>query len=210
MSGVLTDGKVYHNWQTSPNGSWDNWGLLANSVDAQDLTVGQDADGHLEAFAIDTNNQVIHTWYGPGGWSNWGPIAGGSAKSITVGRNPNGSLELFTIGTDGNVYHNWQTTPNGSWDNWGLLANSVDAQDLTVSQDADGHLEAFAINTDNKVIHTWYGPGGWSNWGPISSSSLPSNNSNSNNSSDIHYVNFSGSVGPDIGVNLRYSPHSAP
>ncbi len=97
---INTDGKVYHNWQTTPNGSWDNWDLLANSVDAQDLTIGQDADGHLEAFAIDTNNQVIHTWQGPGGWSDWGPIAGGSAKSITVGRNPDGRLELFTIDTD--------------------------------------------------------------------------------------------------------------
>ncbi|GLW96079.1 hypothetical protein Misp02_01660 [Microtetraspora sp. NBRC 16547] len=107
---------MYHIWQTAPNGNWGNWASLQGH-DLQQLTVGQNADGRLELFALGGDRSVYHIWQTApnGNWGNWASLQGHDLQQLTVGQNADGSLEIFALGGDRSVYHIWQTAPNGNW-----------------------------------------------------------------------------------------------
>src|SRR6266568_4710537 len=140
-----------------------NWSLLGTP--AQQIvnhSVGRNADGRLEVFYIDVNNEIWHIWQtAPNGtWSTLtllNKLANASYySSIAVDENADGRLEVFTVGTDGAFWHIWQTAPNGTWSSWAYLGTPSNVQSttgLTVGKNADGRLEFFTVGTDGALWH---------------------------------------------------------
>ena len=124
---VGTNNDLYHNWQIAPT-NWNqpttvnNWaGETKFSKDsAQQIAVGQNADGRLEIFYVGTNNDLYHNWQlVPANWNqpttvnDWAGetrFPNDSAQQIAVGQNADGRLEIFYVGTNSDLYHNWQTS----------------------------------------------------------------------------------------------------
>jgi len=86
------------------------------------LAISQNQDGRLEAFVIDTDDNIHHAWQNTPNSedsSDWQSLSNATAKSLTVTHNQDGRLEVFTIGNDKKVYHARQTTANGK--DWSQL-----------------------------------------------------------------------------------------
>ena len=109
-----TGGQAVHIWQESPSGNWSASAFF-NRTGWKDLTVGRNADGRLELFAIGPDDWAYHLWQvAPNnGWSDWAHIGGVvSGKQLTVISNPDGRLELFIL-VGGDAWHVWQTPFTG-------------------------------------------------------------------------------------------------
>ena len=143
------------------------------------LTIGQNSDGRLEAFHIDSSLTVQHNWQTVpnGGWNGWGPLGSTEqATSIAVGSNANGSLEIFAIGADSYLYRNYQS-PSG-WSGWSQLLGGWQGKTIKEGRNTDGRLEVFLIGLDNQVYHNWQtrpNADNWSGWnllGPTAQAAL--------------------------------------
>jgi hypothetical protein len=73
------DGVLWHIWQQTPGGNWGGWhsfgkppgGWPSVGILVGDPHVIANADGRLEAFVLDNNGALWHTWQvTPGG--EWG------------------------------------------------------------------------------------------------------------------------------------------
>lgn len=58
---VGTNSKLYHNWQTLPNGNWRGETPFPGDS-AKQVAVGKNADGRLEIFYVGTNSKLYHDW----------------------------------------------------------------------------------------------------------------------------------------------------
>jgi hypothetical protein len=178
--GLMSSGALWHTWQTAPGGSWSAWDNLGGGIGPHNVAVGQNQDGRLEVFAVNTVGALEHIWQtNPGGgWSAWSDLGAPAGPSLTqalaVGQNQDGRLEVFVVATDGALWHIWQTGPNDGWSAWGRLgAPSGGALgELAVGTNQDGRQEVFAI-AQNVLWHVWQtAPNdGWSAWGNLSAPS---------------------------------------
>lgn len=124
------DDYVYHTWQLNRTvlqggacvsaGDWSAPVRLGTAADrAYSVSVGRNADGRLEVFAIGRNSAIRHVWQTQpnDGWSSWQRLGttANTAKSVIVGTNRDGRLEAFTVGTNDKPYHFLQLQPNQSW-----------------------------------------------------------------------------------------------
>lgn len=159
------------------DGSWSVWSPLSNNLPVPSLAafitagVGQNDDGTLQVFVIDTGGQlwsIQQTGAGSGEpWATWGSL--GSPANVqlvgtpSVESNQDGRLELFAKGTDDNAWHIWQTAPNGGWSGWALLTG-VGGGAPSTARNSNGCLELFAINNSGNCWHIWQttAGGGWS------------------------------------------------
>jgi hypothetical protein len=140
------------------------------------VAVGKNQDGHLEAFATNSANQLVHTWQtkyptDPQYWypdliSLGGNIMPGS--DIAVGANADGRLEVFVTWADGTMYHIWQVVPNGGWSNWAQMSPVASVGNtISVGKNSNGTLETiFRYSTERNCIqHQWQlAPGGTTGW----------------------------------------------
>jgi hypothetical protein len=158
------DAGLWQKWQLAPNDGWSEWQTLgtpsANVSLTRQFTVGRNADGRQEIFAVGSDRNVYQLFQTApnGGWSSWQtrgspPPRIRQPDRISVGRNIDGRQQLFVMGADGAVWHVWQTAPNLGWSDWDSLGNPRDKfpvpQDRDLSEpfareNADGHLEVFA------------------------------------------------------------------
>ena len=167
---VGTNNILYHNWQVAPNGGGQlapngGWLVLPNQWkgetpfpgdSAQQVDVGQNADGRLEIFYVGTNNDLYHNWQvAPnGGWADETRFPGESAQQVAMARNKDGRLEVFYVGTNQDIYHVWQVAPNGVWAGETQFPGDS-AQQLAVAPNQDGRLEVFYVGTNSDLYHNW-------------------------------------------------------
>lgn len=181
LFGIGKDGRA---WQITQAGFLlhdfgPTWFVLGRAQNLVDITVGINANGYLDVFALDPNPGVWHIWQtnpNTGEWSggDWQPIWGVDLQSIEVVSNQDGRLELFGLGKDGKMYHTWQTLPNYDWSDWSQLGDAAGLRQFTVGRNADGRLEVFALDPNPGVWHVWQtnpnggaGYNNWSGWQPI-------------------------------------------
>jgi hypothetical protein len=182
---VGLDNQLWHMWQTSKNNSsqWsDSWVPLGGPL-LGDPVIAQNADGRLEIFKVDANdNYLYHRWQtapnSSSQWSDgWTPLGGPfpPRKRPAVSQNADGRLEVFMVGSDGRLYSITQTSKNNSsqWSTavpfegmqWPLSSNPA------VAQNADGRLEVFMVGLDGQLWHIQQTApnGGWvgGNWTPL-------------------------------------------
>ena len=171
--GLMSSGAVWHIWQTTAGGAWSAWDNLDGDIGPHSLTVGQNQDGRLEVFAVNTQGALHHIWQvSPGaGWSSWSSLGSPAglevSQQLAVGRNQDGRLELFAGAIDGALWHIWQTAPNGGWSTWDRLGapGGGALAELAVGINQDGRMEVFATG-QNTLWHIWQTTpnGGWGTW----------------------------------------------
>ena len=137
--------------------------------------VSQNADGHMEIFAVGDDNAAWHSWQGSrnGIFGSFASAGGSLQPGCIVAKNFDGRLEVFAIGTDNAVWHSFQTAINSGWSSWYSLGGNV--KKLAAASNADGHLELFGIGTNNIVYHQWQTApnGGWTgSWATLNSSGI--------------------------------------
>src|SRR5204863_7146587 len=84
-----------------------------------------------------------------------------------ISQNADGSQDFYMVGNNNYAFHNYQTSPNGSWNGFGLTSGSpVLKPGSMMARNDDGRLEAFFIGTDNNVYHRYRNAanGAWSGY----------------------------------------------
>jgi GH25 family lysozyme M1 (1,4-beta-N-acetylmuramidase) len=118
---TTADGRLGHTWQHWPNGAWAPWEAIGPPAGAPNLPAGPLAasanpDGRLEAFGVQTNGDVGHSWQlWPGGpWSGWSRLDRGAdpGSAVAIEVNGDGRLEIFATIAGGQLAHSWQTPGN--------------------------------------------------------------------------------------------------
>jgi hypothetical protein len=170
--GIGGDGAVWHKWQLSPNSTaWSVWNRLDGLTGVQSFTVGRNANGKLQVFAIDAASHVETINQAPSG--NWGghwSSLGGSlypsalkVKTISIGLSASGYQQVFAIDTTNEV-RTWQSvhSPLGWYQTWVDLGEK--AQALKVYSYGNGQMELFGIDMNGQAVHSWQTASGWSPW----------------------------------------------
>src|SRR5229473_723725 len=119
-------GLAWHTAQSAPNGSFGSWSRLGDAVGVGQIAVGQNADGRLEVFAVDTADHLAwHNWQiAPNGaWYGWEWLRDAKGVGqIAVGKNADGRLEVFATDTAaGLAWHTAQSAPNGDFGGWSRI-----------------------------------------------------------------------------------------
>ncbi len=78
---VSTGGQAYFASQSSANGNWNPWAALGGGLalpPAAPVTVAANADGRLQAFAVNSVGQSYSSWQSglTGSWTTWSPLGG--------------------------------------------------------------------------------------------------------------------------------------
>jgi ricin-type beta-trefoil lectin protein len=175
----LQDGRLYHNWQTSPNGGWSGWHPLTDQMVAGGRGVASvlNGAGGLEVYATLTDGALHRRYQTSGGWSGWEPIhlpgpTAGAWQPQAI-RHPDGRVHLFALVTNGpvsnhGIFHTWQTSPGSGFTGWVRLGNA-DTHAFTLQAAAlngAGQVEAFASSDGipSVIRECATCQGGWSNW----------------------------------------------
>jgi hypothetical protein len=117
---------VWYSSEQSPNGAWNNWQPLGGPSGSAivTLTVGENADGRLELYSVDSSGNVWHNpQSAPGsneweGWTSLGSPAGTSLKCITILRDLSGRQIVLGVTPQGVMWQCQQTGPNAGWGSW--------------------------------------------------------------------------------------------
>jgi hypothetical protein len=127
------------------------------------------ADGRLEAFAVDDGGSLRHAWQAtPGGtWSAWAAFPAKPVANPAVQRHADGRLDVFALGPGRAVVHIAQTAAGGAWDaSWSSLGGVANGGPV-VDRNVDGTLEIFVVGTDGAVYHRREAAGGFSPWASL-------------------------------------------
>jgi len=177
-----TDHALWHNFQTSPGGSWSGWGSLGAPAGVAFTTqpaVALNSDGRIQVFETSTRNPNPNDiWTNAqvtpgGGWSGWASLGGGWLTIPAVANNADGRLEIFAQSSnDLAVWHNFQLSPGGSWSGWSSLGTTGQFAIGTAAafRNSDGRVEVFEAGAGSTGM--WQdlqtSPGGaWSGWSAI-------------------------------------------
>ena len=116
------------------------------------IDAGQNADGRLEIFYIDTNHICFHRWQmSPGGeWSEEMPCFD-SAKTVAVGRDLDSCLNVFIIGQGNRLFLKKQSSPSNGWLEPVEMDSQVNAMYLFC--DDSGYLHLFNTGLDNILYY---------------------------------------------------------
>jgi hypothetical protein len=177
---IGTDGHVWQVWQTAPNGGWSDFrdlGAPGPGLRRGDrITVGSNADGRQELFAMANDDAAWHVWqeFPNAGWSEWRTLDKPAARHLSdplVKKNADGHLEVFAPG-DGAFCNRWQESPNSSvWrhEGWNEKPRPRPDVGLTWLEGAlnfTQHLEVVGLGDDGALWHAWQidVKPNWSEW----------------------------------------------
>lgn len=82
------NGEVLHLWWTGSE--YTNFEPLLDQVVASDPFGWTREDGHAEVFAIDTKGELVKTFRGDGGWTEWASLGGGDLNTCLPGSGSGG------------------------------------------------------------------------------------------------------------------------
>jgi len=161
-----SDNGLYHQWQTTPNGSWSGWDWLGGVPLTSDPTVTRHGDGRLEVFVRNPDNGISHRYQGApnGGWSGWEhfPDTNGKVNGNIAAIMYNGSIgvNFFWRGPDNRLYWKRQAVQNSAWEYTRYLSapkGRTLVGDPVVAefdgQRSDPKLVVFVRGSDNAI---WY------------------------------------------------------
>ncbi|WP_222623399.1 glycosyl hydrolase family 32 [Streptomyces armeniacus] len=134
----------------------------------QNPAAARNADGRLEAFALDSDGSGLlrRAQSAPNGeWGEWTDFGEGPATVPTVAENADGALELFAVEDDGTLVHRRQSAPGGEWGPWQELGGGRAGAAPSVVRGPDGRLEMFGLAPGGAAVthRKQTSPGG--SWG---------------------------------------------
>jgi len=199
VAGLGTDGAIWYDYQAADQ-SFPAWKSLGGNF-SNAPTIGQNADGRLEIFAVAADGALLHSWQPVGrtDFVPWvtmgtGPFTGTPA----VARNLDQRLEVFVTKATGVLSHAWQTAPNGGWT---AFADTTGRHvyDPAVIMNADGTLDVFVVGVADKAV--WHqrqvAPNtGWGDWKSLGGvvSSTPAVARNSNGAIEVLAIGQDGAI----------------
>jgi len=180
-----TDKTLYHDWQTtpatlpndtvppSPNNPvrWNGATTLGKKIKAQQVAIGQNKDGRLEAFYVGDNNDLYHVYQtqvitppvteSASLWSAQSRISKISAKQVTAVADQAGILYALYVGlkNKADIAHQLkapivaQPQTLNQWNSGGSFPQS--AKQIVAANNADGRPEFFCVGTNNQLTHFW-------------------------------------------------------
>ena len=123
----------------------------------QQLAVGQNADGRIEAY-VRAGGALYHQWRTTsGGWTGgWSSLGGSQLQDIAVASEANGTIDAFALGGDSVPYETQQNGPNLGWGGtWSNLGDGSTFTKLVAGRTSAGLLRLFGL-MPNGVIRTTY------------------------------------------------------
>jgi hypothetical protein len=175
ISGNGSKTEAVYNQQESPGGAWKGWTAMgSDSAGLMHLQAGQNADGGLSLFALDSSGNLwTATENAPGvAWSNWRELGGTAIQpGYAVAQNLNGRLQVFGVDGSRKLWCIGQTVDN-TWSNWHELeapgGHLLDAQ-LQVVRNRKGGLTVFSLNSSGNLLTLAQSSpgGGWSKWSKL-------------------------------------------
>ena len=125
--------------------------------------LARSANGRLEIFVVDYENQLYHRWQTSNAtnqWSDgWNPLGGPFYGDPVVALDSGNKLEIFIVGfSDNQLYYRRQISPNSNqWsDGWDPLEGYWHPYKRPfVARNNDGRLYVFIVGTDGRMYHKW-------------------------------------------------------
>jgi len=161
------DNKVYHNYRTSPTGSWSGWISLGGVTYDQPALAYQ--FGYLNVVVRGADNGLYHKMFHlpSGPWDTTWTKVGGATLSAPALAAYDGMLYLFVRGADNGIYYNSLAATWGSWIKVSGATNDVPAIAILGS-----NLHLVVRGIDNGVYHrigslSGY-PISWAGWTRLS------------------------------------------
>jgi|GEM_PF-1446831 len=153
----------------------------ASVYGSNSYTVGRNADGRMQLFAMDNSGRVLTAWQTTvitsvvGAWSSWNPLGPSWLTTngpIATYANQDGRMQVFTIGRDSQLYTACQTKVNGGWLGWNSMGGTWGINyptNVSVYKNKDGRLQVFLLGGDGAMWTKWQTSinGGWSGWGSM-------------------------------------------
>jgi hypothetical protein len=150
---------------TACTGCWHSWDESVGGTVISKPSVVSWGSGHLDVFAIGTNNQVYHKYYYNGAWSSWYSLGGNTTYAPAVVSWGWGRIDLFIRdASTGALFHKWYD--GGTWySGWENLGGYLTSAPSAASW-GSGHIDVFVRGYNGAVYHKWY-LGGWSGWASL-------------------------------------------
>ncbi|GCF07758.1 hypothetical protein KDI_13220 [Dictyobacter arantiisoli] len=173
-----SDNNIWHNYQLAAGGTggWAGWGAIQSGYQFKDSpTVGMNADGRVEIFAVNNDNNIWHNYQvnAGAGWNNWSAVVPGYqfTSNAAVAYNSDGRMEIFARSTDNTIWHTYQKAANSGWSTtWQQLQTTTFQGTPAAIANSNGVLETFALGNDSNFWHTYQltaGTGNWNSWGTL-------------------------------------------
>ena len=180
--GVDIKGKLYTIYQTSPGGSWSDWGGKGWADPKEpkaiyELAAGQNQpDGRVFFWALDMKRKMWARWQtSPGGsWSPWqenfNSLPGANRpKKIAAVRAGGGQGQiLFAITENGYLSYSYSYLPAGNWGAWADFPQTPEKSrfiEVTGCEQGDGRSAVWALDEKRQLWGAGQeSPGG--KWGP--------------------------------------------
>jgi ligand-binding sensor domain-containing protein/signal transduction histidine kinase len=142
--------------------------FAAEGAASSDLFVGQNANGQLEVFKLDSDGNLYHRWRktSNGAWSSWSSLGGSFAPGLAIINDSDGEMEIFGVdrGTQNLECARQLTTNSLDWSSWTNLGGTFEPS-VTAEKNLDERIEIFAIdNASHHVKHIFQTSSGWSQW----------------------------------------------
>jgi hypothetical protein len=181
--GVDFKGQIYTIYQTSPGGSWSDWGGVGWKDPKEPKAIYELAacqnqpDGRVYFFALDMKNKLWARWQtSPGGsWSPWTenfnptPVASIKNKKIAAVRGGGvHGMYFFAITEDGHLTYNHTILPAGNWAPWRNFPGSENMRfiEVTACEQKDGRSALWALDSNRQLWGSGQvNPGG--DWGKL-------------------------------------------
>ena len=129
---------------------WTDWQALGGDPVGR-VTLGENQDGRLEAFARSGAGELMHDWQSGTGWSGWWSLQGVVFDPV-VTRTGDGRLVTFVRGASGDLWRIEQTAPNSGWGPWQSMGGSVSGAPAAY-RDAGGQVHVFATSPAGQLWH---------------------------------------------------------
>jgi hypothetical protein len=181
--GVDFKGKLYTCYQTSPGGSWSDWGGGGWSDPKEPKSIYELAacqmqpEGRVYFFALDLKGKLWgRSQNSPGGtWSPWKEQYIGlpphiKPKKIAAVRGGGGiGMYFFLIDANGILYYTSANLPSVSWNSWEKFRPTREDSrfiEVTACEQKDGRSAVWAIDTQRRLWASGQeSPGGaWGEW----------------------------------------------
>ena len=160
--GIGQNGDLWYASESAPEVGWSNWTDMTGQPIEPGYVIGQDLNGLLEVFGLDSQFGIWHNAQSdPVSWTGWSQLnptqvhgsdtrsakfggnSGHQEGRLAVARDLDGRLELFVLGSDHHLLQNAQQSPGGPWGSWTRLDGPAVQPGFVVGQDATGRLTVF-------------------------------------------------------------------
>lgn len=214
MVALDTNGRVWVQQQTAPDGPWGTYSQFSNPGGVTmtgEPFLAAGPDGRLCLFVRDTTGMIrIECQNGPNGpWGGYSQFS--NPNGVTMAGNPivaagaDGRLCLFVRDTTGMIRIECQNGPNGTYSGYSQFSNPSDGATMTgdpavVAGQEDGRLYMYVLDNRGQVRPenqngpdgTWGGYSQFSNPSGVTMTSIPAAGVDSNGEAQLFDVGSDG------------------